>query len=76
MHQYHYVGTGDTEEFNCISKCIYTRVGEPSSRYCFQAGDEEVFCQDNSNGESVYEGGQGGSGGGSAGGSDGGSSRK
>merc|ERR1719186_1067373 len=53
LHQYHYVETGDTENFNCISKCIYTRVGLPSSRFCFKSGNQEVFCHYNVDGVSA-----------------------
>ena len=36
----------ETSRFHCASKCVYSKVGEPKSRYCFRCGGEEQpFCE-------------------------------
>jgi len=31
----------ETSRFHCVSKCVYSKRGEPKSRYCFRCGGEE-----------------------------------
>merc|ERR1712013_944197 len=28
----------ETSRFHCVSKCVYSKRGEPKSRYCFRCG--------------------------------------
>ena len=36
---------GDTSAYNCPSDCIYEKLGEPGSSYCFTWGNLEVVCK-------------------------------
>merc|ERR1719369_262505 len=36
--------TGNTEEINCISPCIYYQEGLPDSKFCFASGELAVEC--------------------------------
>merc|ERR1712013_770396 len=39
----------ETSRFHCASKCVYSKVGEPKSRYCFRCGGEEQPFWENPN---------------------------
>jgi len=42
---YTQIGIEDTQEYNCLSDCIYERDDQPGSKYCFRAGNKETACQ-------------------------------
>jgi hypothetical protein len=35
----------DTSAYNCLSDCIYEKLGEPGISYCFTWGNLEVVCK-------------------------------
>jgi len=43
---YKLIGEEDTSSFSCLRNCTYMKEGEPNSKYCFAAGDEENKCMD------------------------------
>merc|ERR1711872_1145410 len=51
---YQLVGLEDTSQYNCLQHCVYQEVstaGPSDALFCFAAGDLEVVCADEPNGE-------------------------
>merc|ERR1719431_1256186 len=48
--EYTLVDETDTVSFGCKSNCVFERVGNPGSRFCFKEGDLEVVCEDTEDG--------------------------
>ena len=48
--EYMLVDETDTVNYGCMSNCVFERVGNPGSRFCFKEGDLEVVCKDTEDG--------------------------
>ena len=48
--EYTLVAETETVRFGCKSNCVFERVGNPGSRFCFKEGDLKVVCEDTENG--------------------------